>query len=203
MRSAIPTRRRSSLTSTSKSSSACASLLPPFPPPPPFPPKLTQIPSSQPLNLTHTALFTQDIHSQLLQPSTVTYDPSLSLPPASTPLRHTLSTNLIFFAEAYKAKYGFSGPPLHDALTVAYISHPELFQGKRYRVDVVTEGLAAGATIVDLWEYQKATVDQAEGNWGRTGKNVLVLEKVEVGKFWEVFLEAVVRADAVCPINQK
>ena len=120
----------------------------------------------------------------------------------STPLRHTLSTNLIFFAEAYRAKYGFLGPPLHDALTVAFISHPELFQGTRYRVDVVTEGIAAGATVVDLWQYQKDTIDQSESNWGRNGKNVLVLEKVDVDAFWRVFLEAVRVADEVCPINK-
>ena len=48
---------------------------------------------------------------------------------AATTLRRTLSTNLSFFAEAYKRKYGMPGPPLHDALTVAYISNPELFTG--------------------------------------------------------------------------
>ncbi|KAL8291516.1 hypothetical protein RQP46_002494 [Phenoliferia psychrophenolica] len=146
-----------------------------------------------PLNLTHTALFTPEIHAQLLQPSFRRSSepfPTL-LPPASTPLRHTLSTNLIFFAEAYRLKYNFPGPPLHDALTVAFISHPELFSGTRYRVDVVMEGIAAGATVVDLWEYQKETVDQTEENWGRDGKNVFVLEKVNVAAFWDVFLDAV------------
>lgn len=166
--------------------------------------KLTTNLLPKPLNLTHTALFTPEIHAQLLQPSFRRSSepfPTL-LPPASTPLRHTLSTNLIFFAEAYRLKYNFPGPPLHDALTVAFISHPELFSGTRYRVDVVTEGIAAGATVVDLWEYQKETVDQDEENWGRDGKNVFVLEKVNVAAFWDVFLDAVEVADKVCPINK-
>ncbi|KAM0749924.1 uridine nucleosidase [Meredithblackwellia eburnea MCA 4105] len=154
-----------------------------------------------PLNLTHQALFTPEVHNQLLQPGS-TFDPSVPLPRASTRLRHALSTNMIFFAQAYKSKYGFPGPPLHDALTIAYIAYPDLFKGKRYRVDVVTEGIAAGATVVDLWEYQRATIDQSEDNWGRNGKNVFVLETLEVQTFWKLFLETVGKADEVCPISK-
>lgn len=116
--------------------------------------------------------------------------------------RRFIPSATIFFAEASRLKCNFTGPPLQDALTVAFISHPELFSGTRYRVDVVTEGIAAGATVVDLWEYQKETVDQSEENWGRNSKNVLVLEKVDVEAFWRVFLDAVEDADQVCPINK-
>ncbi|GAA5833486.1 hypothetical protein JCM9279_001540 [Rhodotorula babjevae] len=165
-----------------------------------------------PLNLTHTALFTPAIHRQLLEglpshfPPTPPLTPtngSTTLPRALTPLRHTLSTNLTFFAEAYKRKYGMEGPPLHDALTVAFVTHPELFKGKRYRVDVELTGThTLGATVVDLWEYQKATLDNDEGNWGRNGKNVFILEEVDAAAFWrDVFLETVRAADAVAPVN--
>ncbi|GAA5921816.1 hypothetical protein JCM3775_001838 [Rhodotorula graminis] len=165
-----------------------------------------------PLNLTHTALFTPTIHRQLLEglPSHFPPTPPLTptngnstLPRALTPLRHTLSTNLAFFAEAYKAKYGMEGPPLHDALAVAFVSHPELFKGKRYRVDVELSGThSLGATVVDLWEYQKASLDPDESNWGRNGKNVLILESVDAAAFWrDVFLETVRVADAVAPVN--
>ncbi|KAI5478718.1 hypothetical protein MNV49_004643 [Pseudohyphozyma bogoriensis] len=158
-----------------------------------------------PLNLTHTALFTHDIHTLLLDPTSQTpYSPSNPLPPASTTLRHAISTDLSFFAAAYKKKYNFPAPPCHDALTVAAIAHPELFTGTRYRVDVELNGThSSGATVVDLWEYKKDSVDQSEDNWGRTGKNVYILESVDVEKFWkDVFLKAVDKADQVCAINK-
>ncbi|GAA5858099.1 hypothetical protein JCM1840_001041 [Sporobolomyces johnsonii] len=161
-----------------------------------------------PLNLTHTALFTSDIHRLLLQPRsdlppTPPTTPPEKLPAASTPLRHTLSTNLSFFAQAYKEKYNLPGPPLHDALTVAYISNPELFKGTRYRVDVELTGThSLGATVVDLWEYRRADVDPDPSNWGPGGKNVVVLEEVDVDRFWsDVFLKAVENADRVAPVN--
>ncbi|GAA5856742.1 hypothetical protein JCM8547_008818 [Rhodosporidiobolus lusitaniae] len=164
-----------------------------------------------PLNLTHTALFTPDIHRELLQPSralgippTPPLTPGGELPTACSPLRHTLSTNLTFFAEAYKRKYGMEGPPLHDALTVAYIAKPELFKGTRYRVDVELNGThTLGSTVVDLWEYKKAYLDPSPSNWGRNGKNVLVLEEVDIAAFWrDVFFAVVDRADEVVPVNE-
>ncbi|GAA5988992.1 hypothetical protein JCM5350_001743 [Sporobolomyces pararoseus] len=165
-----------------------------------------------PLNLTHTALFTPDIHHLLLRgpadlPPTPPMTPnkdSLSTRPATT-LRHTLSTNLSFFAAAYKRKYGMAGPPLHDALTIAYISNPELFTATRYRVDVELSGTHSfGSTVVDLWDYKSDQLDLDPANWGRNGKNVLVLDSVQVERFWkEVFLATVDRADLIVPINKR
>ncbi|GAA5824143.1 hypothetical protein JCM3770_001407 [Rhodotorula araucariae] len=166
-----------------------------------------------PLNLTHTALFTEPIHRLLLHPSSAApgllppsppLTPGVALPAAETPLRHTLSSNLASFAAAYMAKYGMQSPPLHDALTVAYAAHPELFKGKRYRVDVELSGAhSLGATVVDLWGYKKDELDRSESNWGRDGRNVFVLEEVDVAAFWrDVFLETVARADEVAPINE-
>ncbi|GAA5947975.1 hypothetical protein JCM3765_007051 [Sporobolomyces pararoseus] len=165
-----------------------------------------------PLNLTHTALFTPDIHHLLLRgpadlPPTPPMTPnkdSLSTRPATT-LRHTLSTNLSFFAAAYKRKYGMAGPPLHDALTIAYISNPELFTATRYRVDVELSGTHSfGSTVVDLWDYKSDQLDLDSSNWGRSGKNVLVLDSVQVDRFWkEVFLATVDRADLIVPINKR
>ncbi|GAA5920557.1 hypothetical protein JCM1841_005727 [Sporobolomyces salmonicolor] len=161
-----------------------------------------------PLNLTHTALFTSDIHRMLLQPPstllpTPPTTPTAELPTALTPLRQMLSTNLSFFAQAYKEKYNMPGPPLHDALTVAYISNPELFKGTRYRVDVELTGThSLGATVVDLWNYRHSQLDEDPSNWGPDGKNVFVLEEVDVYKFWmDVFLKAVENADRVAPVN--
>ena len=101
----------------------------------------------------------------------------LELPPASTPLRYMLSTMITHFAAAYKATFGFNlGPPLHDALTVAYVSAPELFQTRRFRVDVELSGAhTAGETVVDLWNYR-----ECDDTWGSTGKNCLVTESLDV-----------------------
>ncbi|GAA5832426.1 hypothetical protein JCM3766R1_003069 [Sporobolomyces carnicolor] len=165
-----------------------------------------------PLNLTHTALFTPDIHHALLRgpadlPPTPPMTPTRDALPirAATTLRHTLSTNLSFFADAYKRKYGMPGPPLHDALTIAYISNPELFTATRYRVDVELSGTHSfGSTVVDLWDYKSGQLDADPENWGRTGKNVLVLDSVRVDEFWRnVFLATVDRADLVVPINKR
>ncbi|GAA6013777.1 hypothetical protein JCM10207_008187 [Rhodosporidiobolus poonsookiae] len=162
-----------------------------------------------PLNLTHQALFTSAVHHHLLQPPSTSLPdsppltPNEGLPHAATTLRHCLSTNLTFFAEAYKRKYGMEGPPIHDALTVAYLARPELFTGNRYHVDVELTGEHSfGATVVDLWDYKAAQLDASPDNWSRTGKNVFILETVDVARFWsEVFLETVKTADAVVPIN--
>ncbi|GAA5820191.1 hypothetical protein JCM11251_005519 [Rhodosporidiobolus azoricus] len=161
-----------------------------------------------PLNLTHQALFTEEIHRELLQPRsdfppTPPLTPDEHLPPAWTPLRQTLSTNLTFFAAAYKERYGMIGPPLHDALTVAYISNPSLFKGTRYRVDVELTGThSTGATVVDIWDYKHDELDHDPKNWGRNGKNVFMLEDVDVSAFWrKVFLPIVDKADTLCPIN--
>ncbi|GAA6034119.1 hypothetical protein JCM8097_000705 [Rhodosporidiobolus ruineniae] len=163
-----------------------------------------------PLNLTHSALFTEDVHRELLQPTahlpaTPPLTPTGILPAAFSPLRHTLHTNLSFFAAAYKQKYGMPGPPLHDALTVAYISNPELFEGTRYRVDVELTGTHSfGATVVDLWDYKRDSLDHSPENWGRDGKNVLVLERVDVAAFWrDIFLRVVDSADAIVPVNEQ
>ena len=116
-----------------------------------------------PLNVTHTAIFTAR-HMERLDPT-------------RTPLRHTLSTLLSFFAHTYRDVFGFTdGPPLHDALTIAYLARPEVFKGKRQHVDIELRGeYSAGETIVDVWNYQRS-----DDSWGKMGKNCLVLESVDV-----------------------
>ena len=129
-----------------------------------------------PLNVTHTAIVTQSIHHRILNPN-VSFSPDGTLPPAATPLRHMLSTLINFFTESYKSTFGFmDGPPLHDALTIAYVAMPELFTCRRYRVDVELSGeYTAGETVVDIWNYRAC-----DDSWGRNGKNCLVAERVDV-----------------------
>jgi len=128
-----------------------------------------------PINVTHTAIVTSDIHSRLRSPHLPCPDGMLACP--STNLRSTLSSLVSFFAGSYKSTFGFDqGPPLHDALTIAYVSQPELFKARRFRVDVELQGkYTSGETVVDIWHY--TTCDDS---WGSTGKNCLVTEEVQV-----------------------
>ncbi|KAI0650500.1 nucleoside hydrolase [Trametes meyenii] len=150
-----------------------------------------------PLNVTHTAIVTDAIHHRLLNPRV---PPSVDgiLPPPATPLRHMLSTLIHFFTESYKSTFGFmDGPPLHDALTVAYIAAPELFTCRRFRVDVELSGAhTVGETVVDIWNYRSC-----DNSWGRNGKNCMVAEKLDVDGFFKLFLDCVERCDKVSPLN--
>lgn len=129
-----------------------------------------------PINVTHTAIVTHDIHSKILGGSTYN---GFTVPPPISNLRYTLSTLITFFADTYKHTFGFrNGPPLHDALTIAYIVHPEYFTCRRYRVDVELSGShSLGQTVVDMWNYSRAQED----SWGSEGKNCLVAESLNVG----------------------
>ncbi|KAI0068512.1 nucleoside hydrolase [Artomyces pyxidatus] len=146
----------------------------------------TPVPKTMvPLNVTHQAIVTPAIQARLVA--------------TPTPLRHTLSTLIRFFEDAYKATFGFDdGPPLHDALTVAYVSCPELFKCKRYRVDVELEGKhTVGETIADIWDYRRA-----DDTWGPTGKNSLVALELDVPAFFDLLLDCVAKCDAVSPLNR-
>ncbi|KAF4620063.1 hypothetical protein D9613_004994 [Agrocybe pediades] len=152
-----------------------------------------------PINVTHTAIVTRKIHSLILSPE-ISSIPLEGLPAAASNLRHTLSTLITFFADSYKSTFGFNdGPPLHDALTIAYVARPELFKTTRYRVDVELTGEhTIGETVVDMWNYRKC-----DGTWGRTGKNCLVAESMNVEAFFEMFLETVSRCDKISPLNER
>lgn len=103
---------------------------------------------------------------------------TLSTLQAATPLRHMLSTLILFFSNSYKSVFGFeNGPPLHDALTIAYLSRPDIFEVTRYRVDVELAGThTVGETVVDIWNYR----DVDEDDWGAEGKNCIVAKGVDV-----------------------
>jgi uridine nucleosidase len=70
-------------------------------------------------------------------------------------------------------------------LTIAYVSKPELFTLKRYRVDVELTGAhSSGQTVADVYGYLKV-----DDTWGRTGKNCEVatdldVRTVHISPFW-------------------
>lgn len=129
-----------------------------------------------PLNVTHMAILNDKHHASLKGYDQADAGRLGDLVPTS-PFRNMMSTMLSFFADAYKSTFGFTqGPPLHDPLTVAFISNPEIFKTTRYRVDIdCSYGHGVGQTIVDVWNYR-----ECDESWGRNGKNVLVAEDVDV-----------------------
>ena len=116
-----------------------------------------------PMNVTHTAIMKEHLHAELTS--------------SDTPLRRMISSLITFFADVYKSKFGFmDGCPLHDPLVVCWVSHPELYQSKRYRVDVELNGShTSGETVVDVWNYR-----QCDDSWGPSGKNCIVAESLDV-----------------------
>ena len=55
-----------------------------------------------------------------------------------------------FFTKHHHDRYGWDGPPIHDAVAVAWLVAPELVEGASLRVDVETgTGPARGRTIAD------------------------------------------------------
>jgi uridine nucleosidase len=133
-----------------------------------------------PLNVTHKAIVTSTVHAKLMNST------AQGAASAGSQLRHTLSTLISAFKEAYQSVFGFmDGPPLHDALTIAYVSKPELFTLKRYRVDVELTGAhSSGQTVADVYGYL-----QVDDTWGRTGKNCEVatdldVRTVHISPFW-------------------
>ncbi|KAK7040979.1 IU-nuc-hydro domain-containing protein [Favolaschia claudopus] len=152
-----------------------------------------------PINVTHSAIVTRQMHAYLLSPTTTLEDANAPFPAPTTNLRHTLSTLIDFFADSYKAPFGFhDGPPLHDAMTVAYIAVPELFKGTRYRVDIELIGThALGETVVDVWNHQVC----GETGWGPGKKNCIGIQSVDVSGFFKFFHDCVLRCDQVSPLN--
>lgn len=147
------------------------------------------------LNVTHQAIFTPELHHQLLLPSgeTNTGQSIDQLYQSASPLRRLVSSAMTFFASTYEAEFQFDqGPPIHDMLAVAYVLNPMLFFSKcgskrrpsqKYAVKVDTShGISSGTTLVDFFhQWGVPEVDDWQGK-------ALVLEYVEVSLDLFLFL---------------
>ncbi|HEY9736365.1 MAG TPA: nucleoside hydrolase [Trichocoleus sp.] len=70
-----------------------------------------------------------------------------------TPVATAAANLLSFYGAADAQRYGLPGSPLHDPCVIAYLLAPDLFSGRRLRVDVeVNSSLTLGQTLVDLWQ---------------------------------------------------
>jgi inosine-uridine nucleoside N-ribohydrolase len=55
------------------------------------------------------------------------------------------------YADAYANTFGFDAPPLHDAVAVAAVAHPDVLETRLMRVDVERAGeLTRGETVCDV-----------------------------------------------------
>ena len=121
-----------------------------------------------PLDCTHQALLTDDRLAVLRDSGT----------PVGTAFYHLMEFN----KRHDRAKYGWPGGPLHDATVTAYLLAPELFTGRRVRVDIESaSGLATGMSVID-W-------------WGVSGKapNATVLRGIDVNGYFKLIFERLLR----------
>ncbi|PWN44629.1 nucleoside hydrolase [Ceraceosorus guamensis] len=155
------------------------------------------------LNVTHQAIFTPELQATLTA--------------KKSPIRTLLSSAMTFFAQTYETEFDFKcGPPVHDFLVLAYIISPHLFSGPkssssddngepaRYRVDIErnAHSPAFAATVVDFhdqWrqqhQQQHQQQQQHDETWGKGGRNVRVLQHVDVHGLWSLFFDAVELAE--------
>ncbi len=58
-----------------------------------------------------------------------------------------------FFGIHHRDRYGWDGPPIHDAVAVAWLAQPDLVRSEPMRIDVETAGLETrGRTVADRHE---------------------------------------------------
>ncbi len=98
-----------------------------------------------------------------------------------TPVGQAVAAILDFYGRHDIERHGLAGAPLHDPCTVAWLLAPALFKGTDCRVDIETEGLCRGRSIVD-W-------------WGKTGlpANATVMTEADVPGFYDLLVERLAR----------
>jgi inosine/uridine nucleosidase len=118
------------------------------------------------LNLTHQALATGDVIERLRAMGSAASEAAIGW--------------LGFFAETYRALYGFEGPPVHDPCALAMVIDPSVVRYVDAFVAIETEGRwTRGATVVDL-----------HGRLGR-GPNARVAMELDRDRFWDLVLGAI------------
>lgn len=70
--------------------------------------------------------------------------------------------------------------PMHDVLTVAYFIDPTILTLKKANIDVLTDGIGRGQSIVDI-----------NGHWNDGRCNVWYAAEVDVNKFYKLLLTTI------------
>lgn len=117
------------------------------------------------LDVTHKALATEDRVNELAQ--------------INNPVARFVVELLEFFGDSNKEMFGFEGPSIHDACTIAYLIDPSIFDLDEVSVDIETKGdFTYGMTVVDTL--------------GTTSKdpNVHFAHNIDADKFWNLMIKA-------------
>eukprot|EP01084_Bolivina_argentea_P258692 436234_1 len=114
---------------------------------------------------------------------------SLIIDKIKTELNNSLFSKFIiqllsFYGDKCFEKFGFKFVPLHDPLTIAYCIDSNIFQSEYFNVEIeINSELTRGKTIVDKF----GITDKQ--------KNVLVTTDINVGKFWDIQIDALKHAN--------
>lgn len=117
------------------------------------------------LDVTHKALATEDRMHEFSQ--------------IHNPVARFVVELLEFFGDSNKEMFGFEGPPIHDACTIAYLIDPSIFDLDEVSVEVETKGdFTYGMTVV--------------APLGTTSKdpNVHFANNIDADKFWSLMVKA-------------
>ena len=121
-----------------------------------------------PLDVTHKALVTRERNDRFRA--------------LGTPVGVAVAEMTDFFERFDKEKYGSDGAPLHDPCVIAYLMHPEMFEGGDMRVDIeISSPLTMGRSVCDIH--------------GRSGKsaNAAVLQKIDSDAYFALIAERMAR----------
>jgi len=89
------------------------------------------------LDVTHQALATDAVRAAIALLDT-------------TPARF-VNELLAFFGESYLREQGFTAPPVHDPVAVAYVADPAVLEVRKAPIDIELSGVATlGMTVTDL-----------------------------------------------------
>jgi pyrimidine-specific ribonucleoside hydrolase len=92
---------------------------------------------------------------------------------------------LRFFAQANRDVFGFDGAPIHDALAVAHLLHPDVIRTRAMNVEIETAGeFTAGRTVADIYGIS------------RRKPNAEVALEVNLPLFREMLFAAIRKLDA-------
>jgi inosine-uridine nucleoside N-ribohydrolase len=130
-----------------------------------------------PLEVTHTCLVTPEVINRIKD--------------LNSNFSRFMIELLYFFKDSYFTVFNFTNPPLHDPCAIAYVIDPEMFKSELMRVDVETSSkYCDGRTVCDIYKMSKLR------------KNVTVTTSMNVNKFWDMMIEAIIEANKVSILNK-